>query len=169
MDSLSEAIKTLSGLAGVVVADCKDEHERWWLYQAVMDDPNPSTRQALQAAVCQEEDENVALSIVLRMLERVPKSDRALWIDAISDGASHEYAHARAVDLENLETLLQREDPVCGVRGDSSCSIESWSDWLQLQLAAKSSSVGLLRRLAEAGRTKRIRRSAAERLTKILR
>ncbi|MEU7942962.1 hypothetical protein [Microbispora bryophytorum] len=164
MHSLPEGIELLARLLGDVVADYEDEHERWRLYEKALDD-TPSVMKALEAAILQEEDENVALSVVLRVLERVPRSERTAWINRLSGSRSREYARARATDMATLEDLVRKEYVLPAGEGDSCSSVEDWSDWLQLRLAQKSFSTDLLKCLATAGRTKRIRRSASERLT----
>ncbi|MBD3144726.1 hypothetical protein [Microbispora bryophytorum] len=145
------------------MADYENEHERWRLYEKALDHADPSVRKALEAAILQEEDENVALSVVLRVLERAPRSERTAWINRLSGSRSREYARARATDMATLEDLVRNVLPAG--EGGLCSSVEDWSDWLQLRLAQKSFSADLLKCLATAGRTKRIRRSASERLT----
>ncbi|GAB3901128.1 hypothetical protein GCM10027612_63980 [Microbispora bryophytorum subsp. camponoti] len=109
--SLPEGIELLARLLGDVVADYENEHERWRLYEKALDHADPSVRKALEAAILQEEDENVALSVVLRVLERAPRSERTAWINRLSGSRSREYARARATDMATLEDLVRNVLP----------------------------------------------------------
>ncbi|MFD8079390.1 hypothetical protein ACFV3E_42990 [Streptomyces sp. NPDC059718] len=132
-----------------------DEHERWSLYRRAFDDP--ACLPDLYDAVAVEPDPSVALGIVLHVLGRLPPSDHPVWTDRLGTERGRAYAARRARELGVLQSAS-----VTALLGDASVP-ESWSDWLQLRLAASSDESAVLNRLAAAGRTKRIRRLATGR------
>ncbi|MFJ4985822.1 hypothetical protein ACIP9H_18725 [Streptomyces sp. NPDC088732] len=120
-----------------------------------MDDP--ARLPELFDAVATEPDDAIALGIVLHALGHVPAADRPAWTDRLGTARARAYAARRARELGVLESpslSAQLADPSVQ---------DSWSDWLQLRLAASSQEPAVLHRLATTGRTKRIRRLASAR------
>ncbi|MER6474921.1 hypothetical protein [Streptomyces filamentosus] len=144
-------------LTGWRVSEVTDGHARWELYQAAL--ASDTARPALLAAITREPDGALASGVVGAVLERVPRAERGAWVEALAP-AARAFCARRADELEVLEhlragSLAPEPDPAL---------VEGWSDWLQLRIAAEVSDPAVLRALAEAGRTKRIRRAAAEAL-----
>ncbi|MFI6743000.1 hypothetical protein ACIBI9_59770 [Nonomuraea sp. NPDC050451] len=104
----------------------------------------------LRDALAEEPDRGMALAVVLRALEAVGASERQEWIELVPPGQDREHAEARVRDLDSLA-------------GGPTGVPDDWSDWMQQRLAATSPDLAMLDLLARAGRTKRIRRMAAER------
>lgn len=149
---LRAAVGVLAAQVGGAPVDVADGHARWSLYRLAM--PRPEAWAALEEAVRREEDANVASSVVVQMLERAPADGRQRWVDALGSAAARQFAQGRADDLAVLAAAVAGEpvDPA------------DRSRWLQERLAEQAVDHGLLARLADAGDTKRIRRTAAERL-----
>ncbi|WP_157878140.1 hypothetical protein [Streptomyces torulosus] len=108
-----------------------------------------------------EPDPSIAMSVVLRMVERVPEAERILWAEKITAERKRSLAVLRVRELRILEAVSGE----AGVHGQpASCQIAEWSDWLQLRAAERSTSVSVLERLGESGLTRRVRHLSAERL-----
>lgn len=132
-----------------------DGHARWELYRSAAGQPEAA--ELLLAAVQAETDLPLSSSVVVMMLEKVPAGERRRWVDAL-DPAVRDFAEQRSAELAVLDSLAQ---------GDSSFDagdVEAWSDWLQLRVAQAGTDGdgNVLDVLAGHGRTKRIRRHAAE-------
>ncbi|NRQ38597.1 DUF3027 domain-containing protein [Nonomuraea sp. NN258] len=127
-----------------------DAQRRWRLYLRALDDLDERGLTLLRDALADEPDRELALAVVLRALESVGASERRPWIELTPPGPDRERAESRAVDLDALA------GGPSGVPGD-------WSDWLQRRLAATTADLATLDLLAQAGRTRRVRRMAAER------
>ncbi|MEU8607680.1 hypothetical protein AB0C29_06735 [Actinoplanes sp. NPDC048791] len=152
---MQELLVSLAARVGVTVTDVQDEHDRWQVYaQAVNSD---DCADLLLEAVGLEPDLNVALSVVLRKLEVVPQADRQRWVDGLTGDIQRQFAARRAAELPVLETRPLAPSLQKGIE-------QEWSDWLQLRLAESSPERDVISRLSRTGRTKRIRRTAAERL-----
>ncbi|WP_431919576.1 DUF3027 domain-containing protein [Nonomuraea jabiensis] len=130
-----------------------EDHEaqrRWRLYLHALDSMDERGLALLRDALAEEPDRGMALAVVLRALEAVGASERQEWIELVAPGEDREHAEARVRDLDFLA-------------GGPTGVPDDWSDWMQQRLAATSSDLAMLDILAQAGRTKRIRRMAAER------
>ncbi|MGP4102178.1 DUF3027 domain-containing protein [Nonomuraea sp. KM90] len=128
----------------------QEAHRRWTLYLRALDSMNERGLALLRDALADEPDRELALAVILRALEAVGAGERREWAGLVPPGRDRELAEARVRDLELLAA------GPAGVPGE-------WSDWTQRRLAATSSDLALLGLLAQAGRTKRIRRMATER------
>jgi hypothetical protein len=128
-----------------------DEHARWAAYQAAVDRPEEAP--ALLAAVAEEPDPNLAVSVVLAMLERVPDEAHDEWVGALAPDN-----RARAERRSREVRVLRRAESLSPA--EVAAGLSKWTDWLQLRLAphlpAHARTV-----LAEHGRTRRIRNAAA--------
>lgn len=138
-----------------------DDHFRWALYLGAAEEQN--RWQLLLEAAHLEPDPSMALSLVLRMLEKVPADCRASWTSSLSVRENKEYASRRAAELEIFESILAGDFEIKEMEDVP----HDWSDWLQLKLAELCDGEAVLEHLSEHGRTKRIRRLAAERLVRI--
>ncbi|GAA0980476.1 hypothetical protein GCM10009555_047030 [Acrocarpospora macrocephala] len=162
MGEFEEAIRSLADLAGEEIVDFRDEHHRWHLYQRVINSERPDLRDVLYQVIGRDEDDALALTVVLHVLEQVPEVERHAWVDRLRTSKSHQYASARSFDIGMLESILQG-----AISENAWQALQERSDWLQLRLARRSESAVVLDELANSGRTKRIRRLAAERLAKL--
>ncbi|MFV6027861.1 hypothetical protein [Streptomyces sp. NPDC056264] len=152
---LREALGGLEDLLGRTVTDVTDGHARWELYRAAL--ASDAARPALLAAVVAEPDGALASGVVGEVLERLPRAERSTWVEALSPSV-RAFSERRARELGVLEDLR------AGAPAPDPEAVTGWSDWLQLRIAAEVSDGAVLRLLAESGRTKRIRRAAAEAL-----
>ncbi|MFD9125165.1 hypothetical protein [Kitasatospora sp. NPDC059571] len=152
---LAEIIDALAARSADGDADIEDEHGRWSLYRRSFD--RAECRRRLLDAVAAEPDPNVALGIVLEMLGRIAPADRPRWVARLPTARGRDLASRRAREL-----AVHESGSVSDLLEDG--AEESWSDWLQLLLAESSAEPAVLRRMAERGRTKRIRRTALQRL-----
>ncbi|MEU3395133.1 hypothetical protein [Streptomyces filamentosus] len=152
---LRDAVERLEALTGRPGSGTADGHARWELYRTAL--AVDAARPALLAAVAAEPDGALAAGVVGEVLERVPRAERGTWVGALAP-AVRAFCARRADELGILEDLR------AGTGATGPGQVEGWSDWLQLRIAAEVSDPPVLRALAEAGRTKRIRRAAAEAL-----
>jgi hypothetical protein len=144
-------VERLAALVGHRLSDQSDEHARWAVYQVASEraDAYPT----LLAAVAEEPDRNVALSVVLAVLERLPADEHEAWVGALAED-NREHAEQRSAEVR----LLRR----AGELGAEEVAAElpEWTNWLQLRIAdgltAEARAV-----VAERGRTRRIRNAAA--------
>jgi hypothetical protein len=141
---------------GVQVANHDDEHERWELYLSAI--ARGGCMPQLQEAIRHEAVPDVALGVVLRVVEHALDEDREQWIDCIMSPSKRRYAEDRVRDLRLLEGLSSVDDA-----GD----VETWSQWLQNSVAVSSTNISILRGLAAKGMTRRIRDVASTRLRAI--
>ena len=158
--SLDHAVERLARLVGVAPVDFGDEHARWAVYLKGIE--LPAARRLLLQAVNAESDDNLAASVVLRIMERVGEAERAEWVNSLR-GDKHAYAHHRALELSVLERVLS------GTLGSAEVAeqIDGWTDWLQLRIAEVATSSGVLAVMGEVGRTRRIRNTAKDRRKQI--
>jgi hypothetical protein len=153
VSGLCELLQVIARAAGVAIDRPLDEHERWRVYLAAID--LADCNETMLTAVQLEPDSSVALGVVLRKIERLPEGDRQTWIDALPTPRQREYATRRAQDLAILDARPLAPRLHEGIE-------DSWSDWLQLRLAEFSCEPEVVSWLRRTGRTKRIRRVAAE-------
>ncbi|MFI0937539.1 hypothetical protein [Streptomyces sp. NPDC021020] len=153
---LVDILDELASRTGLRAGDADNEHDRWRLYKAALG--QAENFGLLFEVIWFEPDQNVALSVLMPVLERLPEAERPRWIAQLRWEYSREFAWRYARDVALLEsaalTPLLADDDVQ----------ESWSDWLQVRLAESSAEPAVLRRLGERGRTKRIRGYASRRL-----
>ncbi|MBO0609207.1 hypothetical protein [Myceligenerans salitolerans] len=158
MRTFDEALRELAAMAGADAQPAHDdEHVRWTLYEASL--PDPERRGVLQDALRGEANAPLVSAVVTKALELVPDGERRQWVDLLPPGPLRDFARVRATELGIWESLAAGERPV-----DGPAEIDAWSRWLQLRIAEQLDSVRLLEELSQAGATKRIRRSARERL-----
>ncbi|MEV6285893.1 hypothetical protein [Kribbella sp. NPDC051770] len=139
--------------------DLTSGHARWGVYRWMMASPVEWGR--LLGIVGFEPDAAIAGSVVLEMLERVPAAERKRWVDSISANGNHSLAVLRGDEIGILEGVTGELGVEFSVAPDQ---VLEWSDWLQRRASTESTSVGVLEQLSQAGRTKRVRGCAAERL-----
>ncbi|MEU9358289.1 hypothetical protein AB0D35_09285 [Streptomyces sp. NPDC048301] len=132
-----------------------DGHARWELYREAAG--SPSSHALLLDAVRAETDGALASAVVVLVLETAPADERALWVEALPPEV-RDFAERRAEELAVLDRCEEGQES----GGYSAQDLDSWSDWLQLRAARPGRPRRLLDLLAEHGRTKRIRRTAAE-------
>ncbi|GLX94176.1 hypothetical protein [Herbidospora sp. NBRC 101105] len=162
MDGLDEVIDRLAALTGVDMgAERDDEHKRWELYRRALDDLDESRAELLREVVRLEGDDEIALSVALRVLPVVPSERRPGWVNQLADERNRRYADNRRADLDLLDRFRELPDGA-----DVECDVTSWSQWLQLRMALHVEHAGVLEQLAGSGSTKRIRRTAGERLSR---
>lgn len=154
---LRDALRLLEEHLGRSRSDASDGHARWELYRAALE--SDTARPALLAAVAAEPDGALASGVVGEALERLPRSERGAWVEALAPEV-RAFGERRARELATLEDLRSGAVAAEGVPE----MIDGWSDWLQLRAATEAGDGAVLRALAASGRTKRIRRTAAEAL-----
>ena len=140
-EAFRHALAELVRETGCVV-DLASEHGRWKLYQAAF-----GSLDLLYVALAHEPDTVLRTSVLLRVFEQV--DDHARWLELAPDD---EYARRRSREIGVLRRAVNMVPAEVDLPG--------WSDWLQLRLA-ETSSRELLTALADGGRTRRIRRTAA--------
>lgn len=155
-EGLRDVIEHLARETGVHVGDISDEHERWRIYGKALDCPRVLA--PLLSAIRHEPVASVASAVGVALLERVAPHARASVIAAIPGCHGRDYASARSADLAILESLL------AGAYDPARHQVDQWSDWLQRRVADEADDGRVLAELAQGGRTKRVRRVAAERL-----
>ncbi|XVV07516.1 hypothetical protein ACQPW3_19900 [Actinosynnema sp. CA-248983] len=152
---LTAALADLARSVGADTVPTTDHHDRWALYHRALSVPEALA--VLRRCAALEPDGAVAEAVVVAALERVDRAERGRWVDLLDD-VHRPYAARRMAELALLEDIttgaLSTVDDV-----------DDWSDWLQLRAAATAPASPILDALAERGRTKRIRRQAAERRT----
>ncbi|WP_354644357.1 hypothetical protein [Kitasatospora camelliae] len=153
--SLAEVVGSLADRCGTVPGDPADEHDRWAVYRRAL--AEPACLPDLFDAVALEPDSALVLTVVLNLLGALPAADRPVWIGRLGTGDSRAHATRRARELAVLQS-----GSVTELLTDPSVQ-DLWSDWLQLGLAAASPEPAVLGRLADHGRTRRIRRLATTR------
>lgn len=152
---LRGALRQLEEHLGRSLTDAHDGHARWELYRATL--ATDAARPALLAAVTAEPDGALASGVVGEVLERVPRGERDAWVRALAPEV-RAFSERRARELGVLEDL--RSGAMAPDRVPE--LIDGWSDWLQSRIVADVPDEAVLRVLAASGRTKRIRRTAAE-------
>lgn len=139
-----------------------DEHVRYQAYRQAFALSSPADDRALIEVVLHDPDVGMAESAVGEHVERRAASREgfAEWAASIADlVAGHDFLTTRIAEwLVVLGVVDGRTDLVEAV-------IEA-SDWCQRTVVATVESDAVLRRLAEAGRTKRVRNAARQRLSR---
>ncbi|UYQ65828.1 hypothetical protein [Streptomyces peucetius] len=154
---LRDALRVLEDHLGKPLPDAHDSHARWELYRAAL--ATDTARAALLGAVRAEPDGALASGVVGEALERLPRTERETWIRSLAPEV-RAFSERRARELCALEDL--RSGALAPGRVPE--LIDTWSDWLQLRIVTEAPDETVLRALAVSGRTKRIRRKAAEAL-----
>ncbi|MFI6930713.1 hypothetical protein [Streptomyces sp. NPDC050287] len=157
--ALGELLRQLAQAVGhdEAGASFTDGHERWSLYRAAMD--TPAALSLLFEAVSLERDGPLASGVVGDVLERVPEDERRRWVEVLPPSV-RDFPARRARELGVLASLERGAVPVAAVGG----RIDGWSDWLQLRAVRATPDKEVLRVISEQGRTKKIRRAAADAL-----
>ncbi|WP_089014133.1 hypothetical protein [Micromonospora inositola] len=107
-----------------------------------------------------DQDDALVAAVVVQMVEWVDAPHRERWIGLARSERDRQYAYRRAREVDILR-------PQGAVSELSEETLSGWTDWLQIMLAETSTVVRTLEQLAQYGRTKRIRRIAAKRLTAV--
>lgn len=160
-NAFEEAVASLAARLGLDAAEAvADEHLRWQLYRngIATDEGAP----LVLTALCHEPNLPLASATVIWALEHRGAAERDRWIGALPPGSSSDYAKRRAIELAVAERL--RDDPETLV---SAADVSGWTQWLQLRVAEESESRTALAALEVAGATKRIRRVAHEKRSKM--
>ncbi|MEV0457971.1 hypothetical protein [Catellatospora methionotrophica] len=145
---------TLAECVGMPVpVGMHDGHERWPLYQQAMG--SPECGEQLMATVAVDPDPVLVMAVALAMLG-IDRAGRDRWVALAPDEHGRAYATRRAAEHAILD--VNGDVPELGPE-----LIATWTDWLQRTLSEVSTVPEVLRLLAEHGRTKRIRGTAAGR------
>ncbi|MET8153988.1 hypothetical protein ACIBSW_07390 [Actinoplanes sp. NPDC049668] len=134
--------------------DPGDEHQRWALYRRAIS--REACHPPLLAALHADPDDGLVASVVIQMMEWVEASQREPWIASVRTDRDRRYATRRGREVDILR--IHGAVPDLG-----QASVTGWTDWLQIRLAEISTVAPVLDLLALHGRTKRIRRTAAQR------
>ncbi|WP_159543123.1 hypothetical protein [Aeromicrobium sp. 9AM] len=158
-DTSYEAVERLARQVGIQSTDFSSEHDRWPVYQRAIQEP--STFDQLKRCIRDEQDDVVAHSAVLLVLERVTADEAEAWLSLLPM-TSRDHATVRASEIQVLGRAIDSELPTPEVDEQ----LELWTDWLQRRLVphldAESLSV-----LAARARTKKVRTASAQRLRTI--
>ncbi|TDD46529.1 hypothetical protein E1286_20740 [Nonomuraea terrae] len=98
------------------------------------------------------------------MLERTAPGDRTAWVERLPE-ESRAYPLRRMAELEIVDVLRSGDLSAEQVADD----LEGWSDWLQRRITEDVPDAMVLDILAGHGRSKRVRRQAAEGLPRLRR
>ncbi|WP_405883071.1 hypothetical protein OG762_33660 [Streptomyces sp. NBC_01136] len=101
------------------------------------------------------------MSVILQMLEQVPEAERIFWAERISVENKRSVAVLRVRELRILDAV---SGDAGGEYAPTSDEVSEWSDWLQRRASEGSSSLKVLERLSQFGRTRRVKHLSAERL-----
>lgn len=151
MDSLARQV-------GETIRDASSGHERWRIYRRAAD--LRQTWDLLLEAIRHEPDPSIASAVVVQLLERASPDIRSLAVAALPEGKQRDFAETRSREIGILEALSTGHGPP----GEARDNVDSWSTWLQLRVSSNTDDERVLEELAEAGRTKRVRGAAAQRL-----
>jgi hypothetical protein len=132
-----------------------DEHDRFAVYRAALGDP--SLWSTVVDGVAREPDVGVATDVLARLLELVPPEDRdgVLRAGPVDDRG---FLATREAELRVLDAVTSSSAAV--VDPDLADAVLDGSDWLQRRVVAGGSPTSLLERLAETGRTRKVRAAA---------
>lgn len=145
-----------SSLGGDGRTACADEHVRWRIYEKAL--AGAASREGARRALKLDPNAPLMSAVVIRALASSDSIERRLWIDVLPPGRQREFAEKRAREWAVYERLIGD----VGARVDAR-EVAGWSQWLQEKLAASVGSEHVLRILAEAGATKRVRNTASRR------
>jgi hypothetical protein len=143
-----------------------DEHERYQFYIHVSALAPPPDDQTLLSIILRDPDramrEAAAVEFVKQRAQRHSSYQSfALWAESISGlVGDHEFLSRRIQEWSKLKWVMERGDI------ELNSLLES-SEWFQRKLSEVADSAQTLRKLAEFGRTKRIRNAAKQRLGKL--
>lgn len=156
----TELLQRLASAMGLDSEGVDTDQGRWRLYEQAISAGEQWER--LEEAVRHERDGALATSVVLRMLELLPESRHGEWLRLLPPKNAR-YAEQRSKDIQTLRRAQRSELSA----EDVAASVDDWTDWLQTRLVNGLDDRQALRVLSERGRTKRIRRAAAERNEKL--
>jgi hypothetical protein len=142
--------------AGELPETFEDEHDRFVLYRAGLNDP--ALRVPLVNAVEVEPDPGLRQAMFVRLLEQTPHAGHGRILGAAPDS---DVLSQRSRDVGVLERLL---GPAEDVSDDDVAALVAGSDWLQRRVAESSDNILLLGALFQEGRTRRVRTTSKRRL-----
>lgn len=131
--------------------DWSDEHDRAELYSRAF--PDRRLHDLLFAALGREPDGAVAIWALCGVVEHADPVDHPRWLAL--DAADLD--RTRLAQLQVLHAVL-------GGAAVDAADVESWPDWLQRRVVARVDRRDVLRLLGAHGRSKRVRRTAGDRL-----
>jgi hypothetical protein len=158
---MKQKLRSMAERLGGGGADLESGHTRWEIYARAIEIPGEWP--ALLELVRSEPDISIASSVVLKVMEVVPASQRLDYVAALPAGKSREYAATRARELSIWETITKTSV----ASGEEEFDTRSWSTWLQLRAADSARDEAILEALSATGATKRIRAVAERRLLSI--
>jgi hypothetical protein len=144
----------------------QDEHERYQFYIRVSAVAPPPDDETLLSVILRDPDramrEAATVELVRQRAQRHSSYQSfAHWVESISDiVGDHAFLRRRIQESSKLKWVMEHGD----IELDS--LLES-SDWFQRNLSEVADSAQTLNKLAEFGRTKRIRNAAKQRLGKL--
>jgi hypothetical protein len=155
-DGLETALRSLAECVGEPLPDdVGDGHQRWALYRQAVS--VKACHPQLLVALSLDPDDALVAGVVIRVMEENDELDCEPWINLMRSEKGRQYASRRAQEIE----ILRAHGNVPELSGEI---LSTWTDWLQVRLAEISKVRRPLELLAQYGRTKRIRRTAAQRL-----
>jgi hypothetical protein len=150
----------VTGLAerlGERVGDLDDEHERWRIFHRAVQ--HRVGLDVVFRAVGLERDQSMAESVVISVLEVLPDSEHAPWIDQLA-ADRRRYSRDRSAEI-----AIVRRARCGGYTADElAAHLDDWSDWVQRRLVSDVDDPQALAVLARHGRTRKVRNGAAERV-----
>jgi hypothetical protein len=157
VDDLDAVVTALAGQLGERVGDLDDEHERCRIFERAV-----QRRLGLDLvfrAIGLERDQSMAESVVTSVLEELPDSEHAAWIDQLAPD------HRRYSQNRSAEIAIVRRARSAGYHAEElAAHLDTWSDWVQRRLVLVVDDPQTLAVLARHGRTRKVRNAAAERL-----
>jgi hypothetical protein len=165
--TLAADLETIRSQAGLddcdVGALVRDEHQRYQFYLKAFALAPPPDDRVLLRTVLRDPDvamgEAAAVEFVERQAQRRPSRESfASWAGSVADLTSgHDFLSRRIQEWDQFKHIM------AGGRISEDFS-EAWSGWLQRKLSEELMIPESLARIAELGRTKRIRSTARQRL-----
>jgi hypothetical protein len=127
VDDLGAVVTALAEQLGERVGDLDDEHERWRIVQRAV---QCRVRFDLVFRVVGlERDQSMAESVVVSVLEVLPDSEHAAWIDQLAPN-HRRYCHNRSAEI-----AIVRGARSGGYDAEElAAHLDNWSDWVQRRL-----------------------------------
>jgi len=151
-------VDSLARLTGETIGDASSGHERWRIYRRAVDLQQTWTR--LLEVIRHEPDPAIASAVVVQLLERVSPDIRPLVVATLPEGKHRDFAETRSREIG----ILEAHSTGHYTPGPAPNNVDSWSTWLQLRVSNHANDKRVLEELAVAGRTKRVRAAATQRL-----
>jgi hypothetical protein len=161
-----EALCSETGLDRDVSALMRDEHNRYQFYLQVIALAPPPEGRALLGVFLRDPDPVMGESAALQFVENKAGQHSSCaaftsWAQTVSDITSdRDFLSRRIREWSEFKRIME-----AGSTGDD--FFETSSDWLQRKLSEELTSEEPLAKLAELGRTKRIRNTSQQRLRDI--